>query len=198
MRIGLIGPAHDLAVLREAAEFLLGDAEVDQAIYLGEDDAAREMARAWAAELRGDDNRPFLEVAVDVAASGTSDAIEALLDIDEQVTRLDAIRTLPPAPARAVEMIGDRIVLVIHDKKVLDEEDIANAAVIVYGRSQEMLLKRFGPRYFFTPGPLEQGRVGLIDLEEDGRIAVAAYAPSGEPLWREVLQGRKGKVSVSG
>ncbi len=199
MRIGLIGPAHDLTVLREAAEFLLGDAGVDQAIYLGADDAAREMTLAWEAELREGETRDFLTLAAEVAAVGTADEIETFLSVDEQLSRLDAVRTLPPAPARAIEMIGDRIVLVIHDKKVLDEEDIANAAVIVYGESQEMLLKRFGPRYFFTPGPLEAGKVGLLELEEDGRIAVAAYAPSGEPLWREVLQGRKSsKVSVSG
>ena len=42
MRIGFIGPLNDadVQVLRDAAEFLLGDVEVDQAIYLGEDGAA--------------------------------------------------------------------------------------------------------------------------------------------------------------
>ena len=69
------------------------------------------------------------------------------LQSDAKLARLEFLRTLPPAPARAIEMIGDRIILAVHDKKVLDEEDIANAHVIVYGRSDEMLLKQFGPRY---------------------------------------------------
>ncbi|HJL05719.1 MAG TPA: hypothetical protein RMH85_07650 [Polyangiaceae bacterium LLY-WYZ-15_(1-7)] len=200
MRIGLIGPAEgaDEGVLREATEFLLGDAAVDQAIYLGEDGAAEAMATRWAEELAGEDGRDFLSRAAELAVSGSAPEIDALLDADAQLRRLEGLRTLPPPPARAVEMVEDRIVLVVHDKKILDEEDIANATVIVYGRSDAMLLKRFGPRYFFTPGPLAAGKVGLIDAEEDGRIAVAVYAPSGMPLHREVLQGRRTKVSVSG
>ena len=94
-------------------------------------------------------------------------------------------------------MIDDRIVLVVHDKSVLDEEDIANASLVVYGQSKEILLKRFGPRYFFTPGPLRAQKVGVIEREDDGRLAVAAFAPSGTPLWREVLAGKGVKVTVS-
>jgi len=44
------------------------------------------------------------------------------------------VRRLPPPPARAIEMIDDRVVLLVHDKAVLDEEDIANAHLIVYGK----------------------------------------------------------------
>ncbi|MEM9074247.1 MAG: hypothetical protein AAGE52_37485 [Myxococcota bacterium] len=200
MRIGFIGPAIGVerSVLREATEFLLGDAEADQAIYLGEDDAADAMAAEWMSELDTGPSGDFLTRAATIAAEGSADEIDRLLDHDRQVRRLALLRQLPPAPARAVEMIEDRIVLVVHDKSILDEEDIANASVIVYGRSEKSLLKRFGPRYFFTPGPLSGGVVGLFEADEDGKIAVAAYAPTGEPLWREVLQGRRSKVSVSG
>ncbi len=199
MRIGFIGPAGDtdLSVLREATEFLLGDANAEQAIYLGEDGAADRLAEIWMAELQEGAEGDFLASAAALAVDGSPTAIESLLEREEQARRLSRLRTLPPAPARAVEMMEDRILLAVHDKSILDEEDIANASVIVYGRSQEALLKRFGPRYFFTPGPLSGGTVGLFEADDEGRISVAAYAPTGEPLWREVLQGRRSKVSVS-
>ena len=199
MRIGLIGPAEDAkAALREAAEFLLGDAEVDQAIYLGEDATLVAMTREWSKDLALGDRRDFLTRAVDVAIEGTPDQIEDFLEADAAIRRISRLRTLPPAPSRAVEMIGDRIVLVVHDKKVLDEEDIANAAVIVYGQSKEALLKQFGHRYFFTPGPLRAGRVGMLELDEDGRIVALSFEPSGKPVWRQVLQGRGAKLTVAG
>ena len=101
MRIGLIGPAEDAtAELREAAEFLLGDAEVDQAIYLGQDETLRKMSREWARDLAQGDGRDFLSRAVKVATDGDPDAIEAFLEADQQIRRISRLRTLPPAPAR--------------------------------------------------------------------------------------------------
>lgn len=200
MRIGFVGPAEgDEATLRVAAEFLVGAAEVDQLVYLGEDDAAERLVRTWAKEILGDvsGEDDFLERAAALARSGSAEAIERLLAADERVERLACIRTLPPPPARAIEMIEDRILLVVHDKGILDEEDIANANVIVYGKSTEPLLRRFGPRYFFTPGPLSGQRVGMLELEADGQVVVALFEPTGTPVWREPLQGRTAKVSVS-
>lgn len=200
VRIGLIGPAtaEDEEPLREAVEFLLGDAEAEVAIYLGDDTFADDLAKRLERELLRGDSREFLERALDIACRGGPDEIQDFLECDRQLNRLAKLRTLPPSPARAVEIIGDRIVLMVHDKRILDEDDIANATVIIFGRSTELMLKRFGPRYFFSPGPLAGGKVGLLEAEDDGRIAVSAFAPSGEPLWREVLQGKRSKLSVSG
>ena len=95
MRIGLIGPAEgaDEGVLREATEFLLGDAAVDQAIYLGEDGAAEAMATRWAEELAGEDGRDFLSRAAELAVSGSAPEIDAPSDAIE--------RPLGALPARA-------------------------------------------------------------------------------------------------
>lgn len=200
MRIGLLGPAYgDTEVLREATEFLVGDLAVDQALYLGIDKSLDDVVASWAAELGGEQiEDAFLDRAAKLAVSGTAAELEGLIDADLEVRRLGSVRKVPPPPARAIEMIDDRILVIVHDKAVLDEEDIANAHVIVFGKSDEMLLKRFGPRYFFTPGPLAARKVGVIELEGDGRIAIAAYDPSGAPLWREVLQGRGTKMTVAG
>jgi len=200
MRIGLLGPAGgEHVALREAAEFLVADLEVDRTIYLGEDDAIERLVREGSEVLRGPRGarEAFLERAAQLAASGEAGQIEALLRADAELRRLGSIQRLPPPPARAVEMLEDRIVLIVHDKSNLDEEDIVNAQVIVYGRSKEMLLKRFGARYFFTPGPLSGQKVGVLELEADGSLTIAAYAPSGAPLWREALQAKGTKLSVS-
>ncbi len=200
MKLGFVGPAAgDRDLLEEALEFLLNDAGVDQAIYLGLDDTVGAVVDAWARRLAGDAaDGAFLEEAVRLAREGDAESIDELLRRDEALARLSCIRTLPPAPSRAIEMIEDRIVTVVHDKSVLDEEDIANSSLLVYGKSDDALLKRFGPRYFFTPGPLSGGTIGIVEAEKDGQVVVATFAPSGAPLWRESLQGRMtGKIVVS-
>ena len=204
VRIGFVGPAagrNDL--LREAAEFLLGKADVDQLVYLGTDDVADAVVEAWASELIGAGagqtaEDAFLAQAAQVACGGSADEIRALLASDAAVRRLDRIRKIPAPPARAIEMIDDRFVVVVYDKSVLDEEDIANAYLLVYGKSDDVLFKRFGPRYFFTPGPLVGGRVGILEIEDENRVAVALYEPNGAPIWHEPLLSRPGsKMTVS-
>ncbi len=198
MRIGFIGPAEgDVEALREALDFLLGDAGADSVIYMGEDDTADQLAEEARRAATGGADGTFLGAARELAMSGTPEQISALLGAEEDLEKLSALRILPPSPMRAVEMLDDRIVLLVHDKAVLAEDDIVNASVIVFGRSKELMLKRFGARYFFTPGPLNQGQVGLLEREGDGRLAAAAFDLSGRPLWREVLQWRTAKIMVA-
>lgn len=200
MRLGLLGPADgDTSVLREAVEFLVGDASVDQAIYLGADDAVDRVIAEWAEELVGGraTENAFLDRVVELAPHGAPAALEKLLAGDAAVQRLDTVRKLPPPPARAIEMLDDRIVLLVHDKAVLDQDDIANAHIVVYGKSPVADLKRFGHRYFFTPGPVRARKVGIIEFEEDGSVTIALYEPSGAPLFRETLERRTGKLVVA-
>jgi hypothetical protein len=199
VRIGLLGPSSgDVGTLREAVEFLIGDAACDQAIYLGVDDTIDRVVGEWAAELIGGagNEEAFLDRVAEVAPAGSAADLERLLAADTTVRRLESVRKIPAPPARAVEMLDDRIVLVVHDKAVLDEDDIASAHLIVYGRSQRSDLKRFGPRYFFTPGPLAGGKVGMVELLDDGQVELSLYDPSGAPLWREALERRTGRVVV--
>lgn len=200
MLMGLLGPAEGNATaLREGVEFLLGDVAVDEAIYLGDDNTTiDEMIAGWSQEIFGGEasDDAFLERAVRIAQSGTPDQIEQLLSAEAALRRLSTVKMLPPQPSRAVEMLGDRIVLAVHDKSVLDEEDIANAHLIVYGKSHEARLKRFGPRYFLTPGPLQAGRVAVLELETDGQISIGLFETSGLPVWRERMAKRAPKMQV--
>jgi hypothetical protein len=196
MRMGLIGPAVDApSELARALESLLADPAIDRIVYLGADqsidtaDAARGQPRLAEAE--------FLARAADLACSGSADALAALLSEERAKKRLHVIRKLPEPPARAVEMMDKWIVLAVHDKAVLDEDDIANAHIIVYGRADEAGIKRFGPRCFFTPGPLSGQRVGCLELLPEGQIEVRLLDLEGNAVFRETLQGSGAKLVVS-
>jgi len=201
MRIGLLGPAEgEPAQLREASEFLLGTAGVDQAIYLGAQDTLRAMVDAWACEVMqgpaGWDH--FLDRAAALALGASSRELDALLAQQRKLERLGALRSLPPPPARAVELFDDKVVLFVHDKAQLDPEDIENALLIVYGRGKQSAMHRFGPRAFFTPGPVAKGCVAILEPTPDGQLAIAQFDPrTSEPRGRELLSGRKPRVVVA-
>lgn len=197
MKIGLIGPAKDPAIIRRAAETFLA-LDVDQAIYLGDAKVLEDVTRTWAQELGDGDTRDFLSRAVDMAIGGSPMQIEALLKSERGVRSLERLRALPPAPARAVEMLGEKICLLVQDKGILDEEDIANAAIIVYGNSSKRLLKRFGPRYFFTPGPLDAGVLGMLEVDEEGHAAIVTVDTEGVEIDRDTLQAAGTKMTVAG
>ncbi len=201
MRIGLLGPADGNAtLLREAAEFLLRDYGVDQAVYLGpDDDAVEQVVDRWAQQVMGGGagENAFLDEAVRLALTGDAETIQDLLARDQEVRRLSALRCLPPPPARGVEVIDDKVILFVNDKSVLDEEDIANAFLVVYGRSKACALNRFGPRTFFTPGPLKAGRIAVLESQPDNCLAIAQFNPqTGEPAGRDLLATRKARLVV--
>lgn len=199
MRIGLIGSAGSAsAALQSAISMLVGEFGVDQVVYLGADGALDDLASEWTGQLSGATDRSFDDIALELAVSGTPKAIRALLEAEAELRRLNALRVIPGPPARTLEMLDDRFVLFVHDKASLDEDDIANVQVIVYSVSKQLLFRRFGPRAFFTPGPLEGGHVGIIETDVDGRLTITAMKLDGEMVLQESLVGRSSKVSVTG
>ena len=195
MRLGFIGPAKsDIAALERAAELLICDLEVDTVIYLGEDEALR----AFMAKHESDaGDAPLEQQVAEVAASGTADEIEEVLRKLRGARYLGKLRIAPPAPRRAMEMLDDRIALIVRNKSTIGEEDVINSNIVVYGDGNELMFKRFGPRCFFSPGPLETEHLGLLDDEsETGGVVLKALTLSGEVCWSEPIQGR-GKVMVA-
>jgi hypothetical protein len=200
MRIGLLGPAEgDSALVRKAAECALDKLGAEQVVYLGADDAAREAARVWSGELlqSAPGEEAFLERAFKLCAGGSAAELQELLRRDRESRRLSALRSLPAAPARAVEMFEDKIVLFVHDKAQLDAEDIANAYLVVYGRSKSVALNHFGPRTFFSPGPLKTGQMAYLERHGDSGVAVVQLdLSSGEVLGRTPLSAGRSKMVV--
>ena len=196
MRIGFIGPAEsDAAALEKAARILVVDFEVDQVIYLGEDDALR----AFVAAHEATDEEGTIEHRVaQVAATGSPSDIEDVLRRLRGTRYLEKLRIAPRPPVRAMEMLDDRILLVVREKAMLGEEDVVNSNLVVYGDGPEPMFKRFGPRCFFCPGPLSAGYVGLVeDDSEVGGVALKSIDPTGEVEWTEPIQGRGAKVMVA-
>jgi hypothetical protein len=196
MRLGFIGPANtDAAALERAAKLLICDFEVDAVIYLGEDDALRDFMTTHESE----DGHDAVEQRVaEVAATGSAEDLERVLHKLRGSRYLGKLRVAPPAPRRAMEMVDDRIVLIVRDKSTIGEEDVINSNVVVYGDATELMFKRFGPRCFFSPGPLDAGHVGLIDdRPESGGVVLKAIDLNGEVSWSEPIQGRGAKLMVA-
>ena len=89
------------------------------------------------------------------------------------------------------------MLLAVHDKAVLDKDDIANARVILYGKSKQADIKRFGPRCFFTPGPLETGLVGKLELDEGGDLVIRICELDGTIQAEQVLPAKHAKFVVT-
>jgi hypothetical protein len=197
MRIGFLGPCSDEALLREATTFLFTTVDVDQIVYLGDAGFLERATERWRSELGVGTDEAFLVRTLDAALSASAEEIEQLLADDRLTARLGQVRKLPPAPARAIELMEDRVVLIVHDKAVLDEEDIANANLIVYGQAAEASLRRFGKRAFFTPGPLAGRRVGIVEAMDDG-VYAAIMDLTGASILREALTAATTKLTVAG
>ena len=196
MRIGLVGPGADAPnELERALSMLLEDASVRHVLYLGDDDAVDPLIAKWSG--RGLDEDALLSQAAALAVNGSPDEIAALLEADRAARRPLAVRKLPPLPSRAIEMLDRFIVLGVFDKAVLDEDDIASSHIVVYGKSDGPSLRRFGPRSFFTPGPVRGGHVGMLELEPSGHCEVSVARLSGNVILRERLPAPSAKVVVS-
>jgi hypothetical protein len=196
MRMGIIGPAAGARdALRKAIELFLSDRELKQIIYLGEDGAIEDVVTEFAREQLDDD--AFLRRGVELACSGSADDIEGLLAQDREAQRVSLLRRLPDPPACAIEMMEKWIILAVHDKAVLEEDDVANAHVIVYGRAPEADFKRIGPFSFLTPGPLHKGKVGSIALREDGGLELSLLDLGGAAVLRESISPAIAKVVVT-
>jgi len=196
MRFGFIGPANtDASALERAAKLLVVEYEVDQLIYLGEDDALREFVATHESEK----DAPSVEQQVArVAATGTPSDIEDVLRRLRGTRYLEKLRVAPRPPTRAMEMLDDRIVLIVRNKAVVGEEDVMNSNVVIYGDAVELMFKRFGPRCFFSPGPLEGGYLGILDDQpEAGGVELKAIHVGGEIRWAEPIQGRGAKIMVA-
>ena len=184
-----------MSALEDAAKLLICDFEADTLIYLGEDEALRTFMVAHQSK---DVGRTIEQQVAQVAATGSPEDIEEVLRKLRGARYLAKLRIAPPSPRRAMEMLDDRIVLIVRQKATIGEEDVINSNIVVYGDGKELLFKRFGPRCFFSPGPLELGHVGLLDDQaEIGGVVLKAIDLSGDVSWNEPIQGRGAKIMVA-
>lgn len=194
-KIAWIGQSKDREALRSACDFVLR-LSVDQAIYLGPREDLEGLVSEWEKSVDGD--TPFLDRALHVARDGTPEAIAQLLESDRIVRGFARLRVLPPEPKRAVELVGGRIVLAVRDKSILDEDDVASAMLVAFD-SSGWLFRPIGPRTFFSPGPLTDNVVGILDDSGDGELRLLKYEVGNpEPIDSMLVLSGANQVTVSG
>jgi hypothetical protein len=191
MRLGLLGPAgSDVGALGRAAEFLLNGARVHRAIYLGNDGALDRAVAAWARKLVGDDpsDDAAWRRAADIAVTGTAEQIDKFVSAERARLRLKSLEALPEEISRTIEMVGDRVAVLIHDKSLLEEEDILAANLLFFGKGDEPLVRKIGARWFITPGPIgcEGGGIAVLD-DEGEEVTITIFDSTGKPSRREEL-----------
>ncbi len=98
-----------------------------------------------------------------------------------------------------VDMVGDTLFCLVHDKNDLDKEDMLNALVLVHGKDAEPKVVHIGPRYFVTPGRLggPQPSVALIQVS-DRTLTFSGFALDGKILVeaQPLAGGARTKVTV--
>jgi hypothetical protein len=203
MKFGVLGPANgDAAALERAAKLLLFEHEAEQVIYLGPDDHAidrlvLDWARAWVGIDASDDG--LWARAAEVCRTASALEIDAFISRERRRERLKDLKCLASASLRTVEILDGRVAVLIHDKGLLDEEDILPASLLIFGKSPAPLFRQVGARTFVSPGELRaaRGGVAIFSDEPSGEFAVSFYEPGGALVERRVLPARpSGRVHV--
>lgn len=204
MRLAVLGPAStNRAALRQRTQFAMDKLSADRVLYLGVDDSFDEILAQWAEEIVGgiptDD--AVWERAADACARADHRAIDAFLRRERRRAELAKVERLPHAKARTVEMLGGLVTVIIHDKALLDEEDILPATLLVFGKGKEPVVHRVGQRTFISPGPLSHPKGGLALLsEERDDIMISIYGAGGNRVVHEPVASlsRSARLTVQG
>jgi hypothetical protein len=194
MRLGILGPAKgDLAGLARAARMLLDDAQVDKVIYLADDGALDAVVRSWARGMvsgNPSEDALFMRAAAR-CAQASPEAIDAFVTRERARERLRVLTSLPEGARRTIEFLDNRVVLFVYDRAILDEEDIAAASVLVFGRSVDPQMKRIGSRVFVAPGRIgwPGAGSGVLDDEGGGGLRIEIRGGDGAVTVQETLGG---------
>jgi len=189
-----------LEELERAAKFLYRERKAERVVYLSDDAALDEMVEGWAQRLVGDNagEEELLGRATERCLSATPDEINGFLQKERERRSLKVFESLPGESTRAIEILSGKVVVMIYDKAYLDEEDILPATVLVFGKSEEPLVRRVGRRWFLAPGSFGTAGVMLLD-DQDSGIHVTLFDDKLEVSRRERLStGRGVKLRVSG
>jgi len=199
VRLALLGSCDgDVAALARAAHTSLAKLRADRVVYLGGDDALDAVIYAWADLL---DALDPLELRVDALIDEPPDVLDDALARERARKRLRAFRTLAGPGIRSIELLHDRIVLLVDDKRELDEEDLLPATFIVFGKG-EPTIRRVGSRVFLCPGAIAKRKEGILVLDEGdhtGSVSATIHDIDGGVVQTEVLDTTRGsKLKVQG
>src|SRR4029079_13686087 len=93
---------------------------------------------------------------------GSPDAIDRFIASERRRARLKALKCLPAATSRTVEILEGRVAVLLYDKALLDEEDIMPASFLIFGKSRDPIVRQVGSRTFISTGELGTGAAELV------------------------------------
>ena len=202
MRLGVIGSLKgEFASLARAASVLVDRARADRVLYLGKDDALDRVVASWATEIVGANpaQESLFARATRTCVNAAPSEIEAFVESERARRRLRVFASVPVPPGRTIEIVDGRVVVLVYDKGALDEDDIAGASLLVFGRADAPVVHRVGSRAFVSPGPLrlpDCSGMAVLDDEPPGAISVEFLTPEGDVAKIERLEGKASKMKV--
>jgi len=189
-------------MLARAAATALQRLAADKVIYLGGDGALDELVVLWARMIGAEDALVDRLAGDDGGIlAGDAGAVQAEVDREHARRRMLSLRTLAGPGLRALELLNERVVVLVDDKSVLDEEDLLPATIIAFGKG-DSVIRRVGSRVFVSPGHPAKGAEGLAMLDEgEGSvgITVTLHDVDGATTQREFVEtSRSAKLKVHG
>ena len=79
----------------------------------------------------------------------------------------------PHIDVKAMDMLGDSLCTLVHDKNDLTRDDMLNAVVFIHGKERQPKVVQIGPRYFITPGMLTgapEQTCALLEVAEREKV----------------------------
>jgi hypothetical protein len=200
MRIAVLGQAErHVEALEASARFVLDRQSVERAVYLGVDGALDSIIRDWACRLVGENptETAVWSRSVRACLHAKPADIDKYLEKERERARLRIFESLPDAETRAVEMLGGALVVMIHDKGKLDEEDMLPARVLLFGKSRTPVVKQVGQRWFLSPGSFDaDGGLMILDDDDDGILLTVFDAECREQRTERLSVERATKMKV--
>jgi predicted phosphodiesterase len=226
MKFGILSDSHgNLGGLVDAVDFLTGKLEVKKIFHLGHDyadvDELVSLKRALSnkkVEKADEDDTAFFSDLAEALTTTLDLSTRTVLKATEgdKVNQLKHMIVRVPGDGDAAyasgehahldfEMLGDRIIGLVHNVKELKKEDIATVHVVFYGGSHLYQVDRVGHRWFINPGHLmkqpEKGReatFGYLDASNADLPVFRIYGLDGSvKLEKELSLDKKNKFSVT-
>ena len=108
----------------------------------------------------------------------------------------------PAIDVKAMDMLGDALCTLVHDKNDLTRDDMLNASVFIHGKERQPKVVQIGPRFFVTPGMItgapEQTCALIEVVGREKVLKFSAFTLEGRTVidQQTLALGAKSKISV--
>ena len=214
MKIGLLADSSgDIDALDRGTE-LLQQQGAERLFFLGgRYPDVDEMILRRRARRRGDraySDQDFIDDVAAFLGASTGGTMGRLQGADEEdrlrsrFSRVPCSESLeyrdPNVPKKLVELVGDTLACLVHDKGDLVKDDMLNAVLLIHGKSPEPNVVQIGPRFFVTPGRLagaSEQTCALLEMAP-AELRFHAFTLEGREIKTLAFpRGSKNKVSVT-